>query len=66
LRFKTLNQRRHDKKKLIIEERSKIIDEEENLRGANTSSLSQNIANSSIANPQYNSTAKTPMNLEMF
>jgi len=63
--FKSLNQRRFDKKNLIIEERSKIIEEEENLRGASTS-LSNNIVNSSIANPLFNSTPKTPLNLGMF
>jgi hypothetical protein len=48
-----------------MEERSKIIDEEENLRGA-ASSLSRQVVNSSIANPLFNSTAKTPTNMGMF
>lgn len=66
MRYNTLNQRRFDKKKLIVEQRNKIMNEEEQMRGV-TSSLSHNMVNSSIANPVFNSTAKTPNgNIGMF
>ena len=60
LRYTTLNQRRFDKKKLIVEQRNKIMNEEEEQMRGMTSSLSHNMVNSSIANPVFNSTAKTP------
>lgn len=61
LRFKTLNQRRFEKKKLIVEQRNKIMRDEEMERGF-ASSLSHNVASSSIVNPVFNSTARTPNN----
>jgi len=44
-----------------VEQRNKIMNDEEQQRGF-ASSLSHNMANSSIANPVFNSTAKTPIN----
>ena len=63
LRWKTLNQRRHDKKQLIMEERQKIIFQEQGFGvGHSTSQMSNpNGFASSIANPAFQQSAYNTM-----
>ena len=55
LRFETLNKRRHQKRQMIIEEREKIIRQEQDLRGGKNAMTNNFMTiNSSVTNPMFN------------